>query len=105
SIRMPDIINGLSIFGDILIFLHGCEAVHRIMKPRAKDRAVERIQKWSTLVPAVQLYSFRRDAVSDIRCLNDLLLTVRVSQPPRILSRRADSPVPRGVLELGRPIP
>src|SRR4029078_6237836 len=104
SIRMPDIINGLSIFGDILIFLHGCEAVHRIMKPRAKDRAVERIQKWSTIVPAVQLEILRKDALSDIPWLNELLLTMRRFQPLRILHRRADSPGPLGVFVLGMSI-
>ena len=94
----------LSIFGTILIFLHGCEAVHRIMKPRAKDRAVERIQKWSTIVPAVQLEILRKDALSDIPWLNELLLTMRRFQPLRILHRRADSPVPLGVFVLGMPI-
>ena len=101
---MLTVLIALGIFGTILIFLHGCQAVHRIMKPRAKDRAVERIQKWSTTVTAAQFEIVRKEALSDIPWLNELLLRMRRFQPLRMLHRRADSPVPLGVFVLGMPI-
>ena len=94
----------LGIFGTILLFLQGCVTMHRILKPRGADRAVERIQKWSAPSAATQLEIVRKESLSDIPWLNDLLLKVRRFQPLRVLHRQADCRVPLGTFVLGTPV-
>jgi tight adherence protein B len=89
----------LGIFGTILVFLQGCVAVHRMMKPRGSDRAVERIQKWSAPVEK-QLEIVRKESLSDIPWLNDLLINAPRFQPLRVLHRQADCSVPLGIFVL-----
>ena len=90
----------LGIFGTILVFLQGCAAVHRMLKPRGTDRAVERIQKWSAPAAATQLEIVRKESLSDIPWLNDLLMKVRRVQVLRLLHRQADCRVPLGIFVL-----
>jgi len=94
----------LSIFGTVLVFLQGCAAVHRMMKPRGTDRAVERIQKWSAPAAATELEIVRKELLSDIPWLNDLLMKVRRVQALRVLHRQANCDVPLGVFVLGIPV-
>jgi tight adherence protein B len=101
---MLTILVGLGIFGTILVFLHGCAALHRVMSPRGTDRAVERIQKWSAPEMAAQLDIVRKESLSDIPWLNDLLIKVRRFQPLRVLHRQADCPVPLGTFVLATPL-
>ena len=39
---MLNVLIALGIFATILVFLHGCAALHRAMTPKGKDRAIER---------------------------------------------------------------
>jgi tight adherence protein B len=94
----------LGIFGTILLFLQGCAALHRMMAPRGTDRAVERIQKWSAPEATAQLNIVRKDSLSDIPWLHDLLITMRRFQPLRLLHRQADCRVPLGVFVLATPL-
>jgi tight adherence protein B len=94
----------LGIFGTILVFLHGCAAVHRMVKPSGTDRAVERIQKWSAPEAAIQLKIVRKESLSDIPWLNDLLIKFRQFQPLRLLHRQADCRTPVGVFLLSTPV-
>jgi tight adherence protein B len=89
----------LGIFATILVFMHGCAALHRMMKPRGTDRAVERIQKWSAPVET-QLEIVRKESLSDIPWLNELLINARRFQPLRVLHRQADCRVPLGIFVL-----
>ncbi|MET0513834.1 MAG: type II secretion system F family protein [Nitrospiraceae bacterium] len=93
----------LGIFGTILVFLQGCVLVHRMMVPRAMDCAVERIQKWSA-PEATHLEIVRKDLLSDIPWLNDLLMKARRVQPFRVLHRKADCRVPLGIFVLATPL-
>ena len=93
----------LGIFGTILVFLQGCVLVHRMMVPRGMDRAVERIQKWSA-PEATHLEIVRKDLLSDIPWLNDLLMKARRFQPFRVLHRKADCRVPLGIFVLATPL-
>jgi tight adherence protein B len=78
--------------------------VHRIMVPRGMDRAVERIQKWSAPEAASNLEIVRKDSLSDIPWLNDLLMKARRFQPLRVLHRQADCRVPLGIFVLATPL-
>ena len=89
----------LGIFATILVFMHGCAALHRMMKPRGTDRAVERIQKWSAPVET-QLEIVRKESLSDIPWLNELLINARRFQRLRVLHRQADCRVPLGIFVL-----
>ncbi|HLZ34469.1 MAG TPA: type II secretion system F family protein [Nitrospira sp.] len=101
---MLTVLIALGIFGTILVFLQGCAVAHRMMTPRGTDRAVERIQKWSAPEAATQLEIVRKESLSDIPWLNDLLMTVRRVQPLRVLHRQADCRVPLGVFVLVTPL-
>jgi hypothetical protein len=90
----------LGIFGTILVFLQGCATVHRMLKPRGTDRAVERIQKWSASAAATELEIVRKESLSDIPWLNDLLMKIRRFQVLRLLHRQADCRVPLGIFVL-----
>ena len=74
---MLTILIALGIFGTILLFLKGCAGLHRMMSPRGTDRAVERIQKWSGPEVGAQLDIVRKESLSDISWLNDLLIKMR----------------------------
>jgi tight adherence protein B len=101
---MLTVLIALGIFGTILVFLHGCAAVHRMMAPRGTDRAVERIQKWSAPERAKELDIVRKELLSDIPWLNDFLIKARRFQPLRVLHRQADCPVPLGIFVLATPL-
>ena len=94
----------LGIFGTILLFLQGCVLLYRMMSPRGTDRAVERIQQWSAPEVAVQLNIVRKELLSDIPWLHDLLITMRRFQPLRLLHRQADCRVPLGIFVLATPL-
>ena len=95
---------GLGIFGTILLFLQGCAAAHRLLSPRGTDRAVERIKQWSMLAQTEDLDIVKKDVLSDIPWLNELLATARRFQPFRTLHRQADSKTPLGVFVLATPL-
>jgi tight adherence protein B len=94
----------LGIFGTILFFLQGVILLHRLMSPRGTDRAVERIQKWSAPEVAVQLDIVRKELLSEIPWLHDLLIKMRRFQPLRLLHRQADCRVSLGVFVLATPL-
>ena len=94
----------LGIFGTILLFLQGCVLLHRMMSPPGTDRAVERIQQWSAPEVAAQLNIVRKELLSDIPWLHDLLITMRRFQPLRLLHRQADCRVPLGIFVLATPL-
>jgi tight adherence protein B len=95
----------LGIFGTILLFMQGCVLLHRLMVPRGTDRAVERIQKW-TAAPEMsgQLDIVRKESLSDIPWLNELLTRMHRFEPLRVLHRQADCRVPLGVFVLAMPL-
>jgi tight adherence protein B len=101
---MLTVLIALGIFGTILLSLQGCAALHRMMAPRGKDRAIERLQKWSAPSSAVQLEIIRKESLSDIPWLNDLLTSMRRFQPLRVLHRQADCRMPLGVFVLTTPL-
>ena len=95
---------GLGIFGTILLFLQGCAAAHRLLSPRGTDRADERIKQWSTPTQTGELDIVKKDVLSDIPWLNELLATARRFQPFRTLHRQADSKTPLGIFVLATPL-
>jgi tight adherence protein B len=101
---MLNVLIGLGIFGTILLFFQGCAAAHRLLSPRGTDRAVERIKQWSTSPQTGELDIVKKDVLSDIPWLNDLLATARRFQPFRTLHRQADSKTPLGVFVLATPL-
>ncbi len=94
----------LGIFGTILLVMYACAAAYRMMAPRGTDRAVERIQKWSAPEVAAQLDIVRKELLSDIPWLHDLLIKMRRFQPLRLLHRQADCRVPLGIFVLATPL-
>ena len=95
----------LGIFATILVFMQGCYALHRLMAPTGSDRAVERLQKWSTTAQAVQqLEIVRKESYSSIPWLNDVLTKAQRVQPLRVLHRQADCQVPLGMFVLATPV-
>src|SRR5262249_54416877 len=101
---MLNVLIALGIFATILVFLQGCAALHRAMAPRGKDRAIERLQKWSTSGSIAQLDIVRKESFSDIPWLHELLATMRRFQPLRVLHRQADCRVPLGTFVLATPL-
>lgn len=102
---MLTVLIALGIFGTILVFLQGCRALHRLLVPTGKDRAVERLQKWSSAETATQqLDIVRKETLSDIPWLNELLLKARRAQPLRALHRQADCEAPLGMFVLAMPV-
>jgi tight adherence protein B len=102
---MLTVLIALGIFGTILIFMQGCAAAHRLMTPRGTDRAIERLQDWA--VPAgtsAQLDIIRKESLSEIPWLNDMLMTMRRLQPLRALHRQADCPIPLGTFVIATPL-
>lgn len=94
----------LGIFGTILLFMYACAALYRVMAPHGTDRAVERLQAWTAPMEAAPLEIVRKESLSDIPWLNDLLLTARRLQPLRVLHQRADCRLPLGVFALASPL-
>ena len=101
---MLTVLIALGIFGTILLFLQGCAGLHRMMSPRGTDRAVERIQKWSAPEVAAQLDIVRKESLSDIPWLHDLLIKMRRFHPLRLLHRQADCRAPLGIFVLATPL-
>jgi len=101
---MLTVLIALGIFGTILLFLQGVVLLHRMMRPHGTDRAVERIQQWSAPEATVQLNIVRKESLSDIPWLNDLLMKARRFQPLRVLHRQADCRVPLGIFVLATPL-
>jgi len=101
---MLAILIALGIFGTILVFMQGCAAMHRLMTPRGTDRAIERLQKWSAPESAGQMQILRKESLSDIPWLNDLLTSMRRFQPLRVLHRQADCRRPLGLFVLATPV-
>lgn len=91
---------GLGIFGTILLFMYACTTAYRMMVPRGVDRAVERIQNWSSPVETAQLEIVRKESLSEIPWLNDLLKRARKLQLFRVLHQQADCRTPLGVFVL-----
>ena len=91
---------GLGIFGTILLFMYACTTAYRVVAPRGTDRAIERVQSWSSSVEATSLEIVRKDSLSDIPWLNDLLGRVRRLQFLKELHRQADCRTPLGVFVL-----
>ncbi|MDF0675597.1 MAG: type II secretion system F family protein [Nitrospira sp.] len=91
---------GLGIFGTILLFMYACTTAYRMMAPRGVDRAVERIQNWSSPIETAQLEIVRKESLSEIPWLNDLLKRARRLQPFRVLHQQADCRTPLGVFVL-----
>jgi tight adherence protein B len=101
---MLTVLIALGIFGTILLFLQGGVLLHRMMAPRGTDRALERIQKWSAPDVAAQSDIVRKESLSDIPWLHDLLIKMRQFQPLRLLHRQADCRVPLGIFVLATPL-
>ncbi len=91
---------GLGIFGTILLFMYACTTAYRVMAPRGVDRAVERIQNWSSPIETAPLEIVRKESLSDIPWLNDLLRRARRLQLFRVLHQQADCRTPLGVFVL-----
>lgn len=91
---------GLGIFGTILLFMYACTTAYRVLAPRGTDRAIERIQSWSSPVEAAQLEIVRKEALSEISWLNDLLKSARRLQVFKELHQQADCRTPLGVFVL-----
>src|SRR6476661_2638814 len=101
---MLTVLIALGIFGTILLLLQGIVLLHRVMSPRGTDRAVERIQKWSAPEVTAQLDIIRKESLSDIPWLHNLLITMRRFQPRRLLHRQADCRIPLGTFVLATPL-
>jgi len=101
---MLTVLIALGIFGTILVFLQGCALAHRTMVPRGTDRAVERVQTWSAPDVAAQSDIVRKESLSDIPWLHDLLIKIRQFQPLRLLHRQADCRMPLGIFVLATPL-
>ena len=92
---------GLGIFGTILLFMYACATAYRLLVPRGVDRAVERIQDWSSPMETASLEIVRKDSLSEIPWLNDLLKRARKLQAFRLLHQQADCRMPLGMFVLG----
>lgn len=102
---MLSILIALGIFGSILLFMQGCVALHRVIAPYGKDRAIERIQDWDAQQPmSHQLEIVRKESLSEIPWLNKVLLTARRFQPFRTVHRQADCRIPLGSFVLATPL-
>ena len=101
---MLNVLIALGIFATILVFLQGCAALHRALAPRGEDRAIERLQKWSAPDSVTELEIVRKESLSDIPWLHELLATMRRFQPLRVLHRQADSRISLGTFVLATPL-
>lgn len=95
----------LGIFGSILLVMHGCVALHRVIAPHGKDRAIERIQNWtSPQASTSHLEIVRKESLSEIPWFNELLATTLRFQPFRTVHRQADCRIPFGSFVLATPL-
>ncbi len=94
----------LGILGTILLLMFACNSAYRILMPRGSDRAVERLQAWTAPVEMKQFEIVRKESLSNIPWLNDLLLKAKQLQPLQVLHRRADCRLPLGVFVLASPL-
>jgi tight adherence protein B len=91
---------GLGIFGTILLFMLACTTAYRVLAPRGVDRAVERIQNWSSPIETAPFEIVRKEALSEIPWLNELLKRARRLQVLKELHQQADCRTPLGVFVL-----
>ncbi|MBX3306253.1 MAG: type II secretion system F family protein [Nitrospira sp.] len=91
---------GLGIFGTVLLFMYACSTAYRVLAPRGTDRAIERVQSWSSSVETAPFEIVRKDSLSDIPWLNDLLKRVRRLQVLKELHQQADCRTPLGMFVL-----
>ena len=91
---------GLGIFGTVLLFMYACSTAYRVIAPRGTDRAIERVQSWSSSVESTSSEIVRKNSLSDIPWLNDLLKRVRRLQVLKELHQQADCRTPLGVFVL-----
>lgn len=91
---------GLGIFGTIVLFMYACATAYRVMAPRGVDRAVERVQSWSSPTETASFEIVRKDSLSEIPWLNDLLKNARKLQAFKVLHQQADCRTPLGVFVL-----
>jgi len=91
---------GLGIFGTILLFMYACTTAYRVMVPRGVDRAIERVQSWSSPIEMTSSDIVRKDSMSEIPWLNDLLKRIKKVQVLKTLHQQADCRTPVGVLVL-----
>jgi tight adherence protein B len=91
---------GLGIFGTILLFMYACTTAYRVLVPHGTDRAVERIQSWSSPIESAQLDIVRKESMSEIPWLNNLLKSARNLQAFRVLHQQADCRLPLGLFVL-----
>ena len=89
----------LGIFATIVLLLEGGFYVYRTFAYRKTERVIERLQGWSAERQApIQIVDsiVRKDVVSDIPWLNDLLLSFTKLNSLRILHARAKARLPLG---------
>lgn len=91
---------GLGIFGTILLFMYACTTAYRVLAPRGVDRAVERIHNWSSPIETAPFEIVRKEALSEIPWLNELLKRARRLQVLKELHQQADCRTPLGVFVL-----
>jgi tight adherence protein B len=95
----------LGIFGTILVLMYAVTTAYRVFAPHGTDRAIERIQKWALVESASdQRDIVRKETLSDIPWLDELLKTAKRLQPFRVLHRRSGCPLPLGVFVLAVPV-
>ncbi len=91
---------GLGIFGTVLLFMYACSTTYRVLAPRGTDRAIERVQSWSSSVEAAPFEIVRKDSLSEIPWLNDVLKRARRLQVLKGLHQQADCRMSLGVFVL-----
>lgn len=91
---------GLGIFCTILFFMYACRLAYRVIAPRGTDRAIERMQDWSSPIEVTSSDIVRKDSMSEIPWLNDLLTRVKKLQVLKVLHQQADCQTPLGVFIL-----
>jgi len=91
---------GLGIFGTILLFMYACRLAYRVVAPRGTDRAIERIQDWSSPIEADASDIVRKDSMRESPWLNDLLKQIKKLQVLKDLHQQADCRTPLGALIL-----
>lgn len=101
---MLNVLIALGIFGTVLLLMYAGSALYRIIAPRGSDRAVERLQAWTAPLEAAQLGIVRKESLSDIPWLDELLKTAQRLQPFRALHRQADCRLPLGLFALAVPM-
>ena len=101
---MLNVFIALGIFGTVLLLMYAGSGIYRIIAPRGSDRAVERLQAWTVPLEAAQLEIVRKESLSDIPWLDEVLKTAQRLQPFRALHRQADCRLPLGLFALAVPM-